>query len=564
MAEQPRRDSPGSAVDREAEVRAAMADFDFAPIQELLGSFHGLTGVQVAIVSRSSEVLVTTERARVCELFHGLSFDTLAACHESNRKVDAMLPELPPGGYADYRCANGLRDIAWPLLLEGVHWATLFLGQFLYEDDEVDEEWLEARALSHGWVVEDYMAAIREVPRFPRQKIAGLISSLGSFARIVTSLAYETYRERRLSLHDAATQVALGESDRRYRLLAENVGDVIWTIDPSTLRFTYVSPSIIALRGLSVEEAMAETLEDSMSPESFERVRSIMGELIEKMARGDPSVALARTGIFEQPCKDGSKKWIEVTTKPVFDGSGALVEITGVSRDATARVLADAELKKALADKDRLYAELQHRVKNSLALIVSLLSLEAGSIEDDAARLPLEEAQARVRSVGLLYEQLYRTRSVEDIDLGAYLPEVARAVVDSSASARGLRFESDCASVRIATDRAVSAGLLLYEMAANACKHAFPRGRGGAIRLGLGVEGNDVVLRLDDDGVGLPAGFDLEAAQGLGSLLIVQLAVQLGGSATAGPGLGDAGAGFVARFPLIAKTYANSVNSSRI
>ena len=139
---------------------------------------------------------------------------------------------------------------------------------------------------------------------------------------------------------------------------------------------------------------------------------------------------------------------------------------------------------------------------------------------------------------------------VEDIDLGGYLPEVVRAVVDSSSSARGIRLEAECASVRIATDRAVSAGLLLYEMAANAVKHAFPEERNGRLRLILGVEGDAVLLRLEDDGVGLPPGFDLEARKGLGSLLIAQLAVQLGGLAVAGPGIGGAGAGFAVRFPL--------------
>ncbi len=243
-------------------------------------------------------------------------------------------------------------------------------------------------------------------------------------------------------------------------------------------------------------------------------------------------------------------KWIEVTTKPVIDASGALVEITGVSRDATERVLVDAALKRALADKDRLYSELQHRVKNSLALIVSLLSLEAGSIEEEAIRAPLEEAQARVRSVGLLYEQLYRTRSVEDINLGEYLSEVVRAVVDASEAGRGIRFEADCAGVRIATDRAVSAGLLLFEMAANAVKHAFPEGGGGRLRLVLGLAGENVELRLEDDGAGLAPGFELESGKGLGSLLIAQLAVQLGGSASAGPGIDGRGAGFSASFPL--------------
>jgi PAS domain S-box-containing protein len=542
--------------DKESLLRTAMASFDFAPVRELFRSFRELTGVLVSIVSTEDVIYATTGNTRVCETFHWKAKDSFAACVESNARGKALLDEGGGKGFVDYRCANGLRDIAKPLAIEGVHWATLFLGQFLYEDDELDEAACRERARQNGWGEDDYLAALREVPRYPRERIAGLMAFFDSLGSIVTSMAYGAYEGQLLARHAAEARAAAGEMDRRYRLLAENVGDVIWTLDPRAFAFTYVSPSITALRGLTVEEALAERVEESMTGESLARVRASMAELAERLAKGDPTAALARTGLYEQPCKDGSLKWIEVTTKPVFDASGALVEITGVSRDATARVLADSALKKALADKDRLYAELQHRVKNSLALIVSLLSLEAGSIEDEGARAPLEEAQARVRSVGLLYEQLYRTRSVEDIDLGAYLHELVRSVLDSPLGAQGIRLESDCASIRIATDRAVSAGLLLYEMAANAVKHAFPGGRGGRLRLALGLEGDTVRLCLEDDGVGLPAGFDLGSGKGLGSLLIAQLAVQLGGRAEAGPGIGGAGAGFRVLFPLAERSYS--------
>jgi two-component sensor histidine kinase len=276
-----------------------------------------------------------------------------------------------------------------------------------------------------------------------------------------------------------------------------------------------------------------------------------MAFLFAKLAQGDMSATGVFTDLYEQPCKGGGTKWVEISTKPVIDSEGRVIQIAGVSRDATARVQTDRELKKALADKDRLYAELQHRVKNSLSLIVSLLSLEAGTIEDEAARAPLEEAQVRVRSIALLYEQLYRTRSVGDIDLGAYLAEVARTVVESPLSQRGLRLETECQSIRMATDRAVSAGLLLYELAANSVRHAFPEGGIGRIRLSLGVEEGQVRLSLEDDGVGLDEDFDLEASSGLGSLLISQLAAQLGGSARAGTGLEGSGAGFHITFPQV-------------
>jgi PAS domain S-box-containing protein len=345
----------------------------------------------------------------------------------------------------------------------------------------------------------------------------------------------------------------LGESDKRYRLLAENVGDVIWTLDTASMRFTYVSPSITALRGMSVEEDLAERFEDSVSPASLEKVRAWMGLLADAIARGDPAARDVNTDIFEQPCKGGGTKWVEISVKAVFDAEGRVVEVAGVSRDATARVLADAELKKALAEKDHLYAELQHRVKNSLSLIVSLLSLEADSIEDEEARVPLEEAQVRVRTIGLLYEQLYKTSSIGNIDLGVYLVEVARAVVESPLCQRSLRLETDCASFLIATDRAVPVGLLLYELVSNSVKHAFPGQAGGRIRLSLGVEEGGVLLRLEDDGVGLPEGFDFQNGSGLGSLLVSKLAVQLGGAVETGPGLAGAGVGFVLRFPLKAR-----------
>ena len=256
------------------------------------------------------------------------------------------------------------------------------------------------------------------------------------------------------------------------------------------------------------------------------------------------------TDLYEQPCKGGGMKWVEITTRPVLDAEGGLIEVVGVSRDATARVLAEAELQNALADKDKLYKALQHRVKNSIALIVSLLSLKSDSLEDESSRAILDEAQVRVRTIGLLYEQLYRSRSIGDIDLGAYLSEVARVIVESPICRHGLRLELDCGSLPIDVDRAVSAGLLLAELVSNCAKHAFHDRRSGRIRLSLSGDATEVRLRLEDDGVGLPAGLNPSEEKSLGFILINQLAKQLGGVVEAGPGLEGRGAGFSVLFPL--------------
>jgi PAS domain S-box-containing protein len=109
---------------------------------------------------------------------------------------------------------------------------------------------------------------------------------------------------------------ALQESERRYRLLAENVSDVIWTYDLRTMRLSWVSPSVLGLRGLTVEEAMAEPLEASMTAESLARVREALAGAI---AGSQPD---RNVGVIDQPHKDGSLRHVEITTTVVRDAGG--------------------------------------------------------------------------------------------------------------------------------------------------------------------------------------------------------------------------------------------------
>jgi len=134
---------------------------------------------------------------------------------------------------------------------------------------------------------------------------------------------------------------ALRESERRYRLLADHAHDVIWTLDLRTRRFTYVSPSITRLRGFTVEEALAEPVEASMTPGSLSRLETQLAEVVAG-TRPDRNI-----DVIDQPCKDGSVKHVEVTSTIIRDADGTPVELVGVSRDATERVRAEAELQRS-------------------------------------------------------------------------------------------------------------------------------------------------------------------------------------------------------------------------
>jgi diguanylate cyclase (GGDEF)-like protein/PAS domain S-box-containing protein len=138
----------------------------------------------------------------------------------------------------------------------------------------------------------------------------------------------------------------LEESERRYRLLAENATDIIWTMDMN-LRPTYTSPSVTRMLGYTVEEAMAQTLEEVMTPASLEVARKVVAEelAIEKMEQKD--LFRSRTLEVEQYCKDGSTVWLEVTMTLLRDEDNRAVGILGVSRDITKRKRAQEALRES-------------------------------------------------------------------------------------------------------------------------------------------------------------------------------------------------------------------------
>jgi PAS domain S-box-containing protein len=218
-------------------------------------------------------------------------------------------------------------------------------------------------------------------------------------------------------------------NERRYRLLAENSLDVIWTLDLEDMRFSYVSPAIQRLRGLTVEQAMAEPLERSLTPESLARATA-------RMSRPPgPGQDGAFTGIFDQPCADGSVKHVEITTSYVRNEAGRAVAILGVSRDATARVEAERALERSERDlrtilqtaidgfasiaADGRFAEVNeafcaitgHRRDELLAMRVSDLEVIDDEIEI-AARM------ARIRSAGSdRFETRYRRKDGRLVEL---------------------------------------------------------------------------------------------------------------------------------------------------
>ena len=218
-------------------------------------------------------------------------------------------------------------------------------------------------------------------------------------------------------------------------------------------------------------------------------------------------------------------------------------------RLVTRAVLTNAELERRVQEKDLLLSEIHHRVKNSLQVVSSLLSLEAARIVDPSVSEMLQITQNRIRSMALIHQTLYQSKDFSRVDFHAFLQSFVPTLIQSySIHPEEISLIFHVAEVRLPIDAAIPCGLIVNELISNALKHAFPGERRGTICVEFAqCMDNSASLSVTDDGVGIPADFDFERSQTLGIQLVYMLTGQLGGTLTVKR---SERTSFILRFPL--------------
>ena len=243
--------------------------------------------------------------------------------------------------------------------------------------------------------------------------------------------------------------------------------------------------------------------------------------------------------------KDGSTFWNALYLSPVRDDTGAINYFFASQLDVTVRVTGErsavarrqaveheiaertADLERALEAKTLLLQELDHRVKNNLAMVGSLLRLQARVSADRIVAARLEEMLQRVDALGSVHRRLYQTAELTSFDAGAFLHSLAAELIAASGLSH-VRLEADIQPIEVAPRDASALGLVLNEILTNAVKHAFASDRPGVLTLRTRTEAGAAVIDIADDGPGVAA----TAPKGLGRTLIERLSRQLDIQAT--------------------------------
>ncbi|NIR25425.1 MAG: PAS domain S-box protein, partial [Gammaproteobacteria bacterium] len=245
--------------------------------------------------------------------------------------------------------------------------------------------------------------------------------------------------------------------------------------------------------------------------------------------------------------QDGAVKWVEDITQIRRAADGSITHYQGIVFDITDKVEADAEIKRSLREKEVLLREIHHRVKNNMAVVSSLMSLQARFVDDKRYTDMFREGQNRIRAMALVHEQLYRTEDFGSINVRAYVDSLVRNVQSAHTMDVNVPVRTDVDSIHLEIDNLVPLGLIMNELLSNAFKYAFTGIEKPDLSLQLKKTGDhNIILTISDNGNGLPEGFDINTSKGLGLQLVSMLTTQIRGRLEVSS---DKGATFRITFP---------------
>jgi PAS domain S-box-containing protein len=531
---------------------------DMSVVQRLAEANYKATGMPIGVIDAfDGSVLVGCGWQDICTQFHRADPRSLERCRESD---DYIKSHLMLNEACEYTCKNGLRDIGVPIVVAGEHLATLFLGQFFYEDESPDREFFIRQAAQYGYDLRAYLSALERVPTFDRRSVENIVAYDRALVRFISDLAEGALRHAR-------DEQALGESEERFRMLADNMAQLAWIADEQG-HIRWFNKRWYDYTGLLPTEPDG-TEARLVHPEHRERV---VAKIQHCFKAGE-----AWEDTFPIRGKDGSYRWFLSRSHPIRDAAGKVIRWFGTNTDVTEQRQAEEVLREVDRRKDEFLSVLSHELRNPLAPIRNSIHLLEHT---DAASEQALRARAVIRRqtehlTRLVDDLLDMTRIAKGkIELCRERLDVAGVVrqagedLRSVIAGRGLELTLDLPAEPVIVDGdATRLSQVLGNLLQNAAKFT---PSGGSVAVSVRAGADSAEIRVRDTGVGIAPGvldrvFEpffqgegslarTEGGLGLGLALVKTIAELHGGSARAESAGRDEGTELIVRLPLAAGT----------
>ncbi|HLD46888.1 MAG TPA: PocR ligand-binding domain-containing protein, partial [Desulfobaccales bacterium] len=385
---------------------------DAPAIQSLMEDFTILTGMAMAILDLQGKVLVATGWQDICTQFHRVHPEAAESCTAS----DLFLAQnLRPGEYVAYKCQNHLWDVATPLFIGGKHVGNIYTGQFFYDDEPIDERLFIDQAAKYGFDREQYLSALRRVPRISRVRVKPLMDFLTKFSALVSKLSYSNLKLAKAMSEQRRIEDTLRQSKEHFRRLTK-LSPVPVLIINRRGDIEYVNDRFLTTFGYNLDDIPnLEAWWRRAYPDKNHRLNGMANwqRAVEKATREHTDITIEPSE-SRVTCKDGTVRIAEifgtrignqnlVILQDITERKRAEEEIVRQSRQLRALAARLAEVEET--GREHLARELHDQVCQSLtALGLTLTLLQTQMPQKTAAKL-----RGRMAGAVALVEQIGAT-----------------------------------------------------------------------------------------------------------------------------------------------------------
>ncbi|MDI6644125.1 MAG: PAS domain S-box protein [Methanobacteriaceae archaeon] len=314
---------------------------------------------------------------------------------------------------------------------------------------------------------------------------------------------------------------ALKESRLKFKSIFENAGEAIILFDP-TGKIIEANKMIEKLFGFSRDEFIGQKFEKFIPPLIDLNALSAFDDAL-KGKRSESMELLIKN-------RDGEKLTLIAHPSILKNDDDTIKGIIIILEDVTHIKQTEMELKQSLKDKNVLLSEIHHRVKNNMQIISSLLNLQSHHVDGDETRSVLKESQGRVKSMAMIHEKLYQSTDFSHINFGKYIEELVFDLFHTYGVNKAyIKPDIQVEDFQINLDTAIPCGLIINELVTNSLKYAFPNNKKGTVKVEFKSIGDEYLLIVSDDGIGLPENIQMNKRDTLGMQLVNSLIEQLEG-----------------------------------